>query len=123
MAAVAFLLIVSWPARLVKLKLARFSMVLFEPTSLGFGPVAPEMIGKEAKSYFSRSVSSCSSGSGVQSSTSSSISCIAGRGLPGFGHNSPTHLFRKLDEMFPRVLCSRSGLQQGPHREREEYNF
>lgn len=74
--------------------------------SLGFGPTAPEITGMEANSAYSSSSSGCTSGSGTQSSTSSSISYVDASGLSQQKKDTTaqqtqmTDLFAELDETF-----------------------
>ena len=64
----------SFPARPEKLKPARLIVVFPVANKLGLGPLPPAMTGSAAKSERSAGVKGGANGSGVHSSTSSSIS-------------------------------------------------
>ena len=92
--------------------LARFKTCLPVLTSLGLGTFEPETTGTEARSDSSSGVRGAPRGSGVHSSTSSSIYCWMVRVIKGseFQH---TNLFRKMNEVFLSIVRAGAGLKKG----------
>lgn len=107
-------LICSLPARPAKLKLARLVTVLPVERSLGLGPLGPAMTGTELRSFCSHSLRGCTRGSGIHSSTNSSVSwkdSQLGTKTVAYTYNYTTfseNLIKCLPDLSARVLDCRS---------------